>query len=66
MYTDLQNKVVVLTGACGLLGKTFVKALIENNARVVATDIDEVKLKDLMEEIKHPNLSICVLSITVK
>jgi len=35
----LKDKVVVIIGANGLLGKEFVKSCLENNAKVVASDI---------------------------
>ena len=37
----LKNKVIVIIGANGLLGKEFVKTCLENNAKVVASDIVE-------------------------
>ena len=36
MFTDLHKKIVVITGGCGLLGKTFVKTVLDNNAIVIA------------------------------
>jgi len=46
----LKDKVVVIIGANGFLGKEFVKVCLENNAKVVASDIIddlEFKYKDL-------------------
>ncbi|MFA5338254.1 MAG: oxidoreductase [Candidatus Omnitrophota bacterium] len=40
---NLKNKVAVVTGAAGLLGKEFVKALSENGASVIAADIAKDK-----------------------
>jgi len=37
----LKNKIIVILGANGLLGKEFVKACLENNAKVIASDISE-------------------------
>lgn len=64
MFTDLQKKVVVITGACGKLGKTFVKALIANNAIVVAADINKEQLEKLKAEITSPDLYTLTLDIT--
>ncbi|HIP33283.1 MAG TPA: flagellin modification protein A, partial [Bacteroidia bacterium] len=35
----LNNQVVVITGGAGLIGKEFVKAVIENNGIAVIADI---------------------------
>lgn len=40
---NLKNKVAVVTGAAGLLGKEFVRALSENGAIVIAADIAKDK-----------------------
>ncbi len=64
MFTDLQEKVVVITGGCGLLGKTFVKAAIENNAIVIAADINKEQLDKLEVEINSENLHTVELDIT--
>jgi NAD(P)-dependent dehydrogenase (short-subunit alcohol dehydrogenase family) len=64
MFTDLQKKVVVITGACGKLGKTFVKALIANNAIVVAADINKEQLEKLKAEINSSDLFTTALDIT--
>ena len=37
----LKNKIIVILGANGLLGKEFVKACLENNAKVIASDISK-------------------------
>jgi len=43
----LKNKVVVIIGANGLLGREFVKACLENNAKVIASDIiDNFEIRD--------------------
>ncbi len=64
MFTDLQKKVVVITGACGLLGKTFLKALLDNNAIVVAADINIEQLEKLKVETNSPDLFTVVMDIT--
>ena len=46
----LKDKVIVIIGANGLLGKEFVKACLENNAKIIASDIvekSEIESKDL-------------------
>ena len=64
MFTDLQKKVVVITGACGLLGKTFVKALLDNSAIVVAADVNAEQLEKLKVETNSTDLYTTILDIT--
>lgn len=64
MFTDLHKKIVVITGGCGLLGKTFVKTVLDNNAIVIAADINKEQLEQLKTEIKSDNLHTVELDIT--
>ncbi len=43
---DLQDKVIVITGAKGLLGQSFVQALEQNNATVVEADVQVTEESD--------------------
>ncbi|MEO1953540.1 MAG: oxidoreductase [Campylobacterales bacterium] len=66
----LKNKVVVITGGAGLIGKEFVKAVIEQNGIAVIADIDkkigkEVK-KSLSKELNTKNIDFVKLDITSK
>lgn len=45
----LKKKIVVITGGAGLIGKEFVKAVIEQNGIAIIADINEeigLKVKD--------------------
>lgn len=64
MFTDLHQKVVVITGGCGLLGKTFVKAVLDNNGIAVAADINEDALTALSAEIRSDALFTVQMDIT--
>lgn len=48
---NLKDKVAIVTGACGGIGKEIVKALINNGAKVLLTDINEEKLISLCGEL---------------
>ncbi len=48
---DLSQKVVVVTGALGLLGKEHCRALASHGAKVVATDIDAAATASFAEEL---------------
>lgn len=41
MYAGLKDKVIILTGAGGLIGKESLNHLVANGARVIAVDINE-------------------------
>ncbi|MEN5407403.1 oxidoreductase [Aliarcobacter butzleri] len=66
----LKNKVVVITGGAGLIGKEFVKAVIENNGVAIIADIneqigEEVK-ENLSKELNTTNIDFIKLDITSK
>ena len=47
----LQDKVIVITGACGLLGKMHVEAVASHGGIPVIIDLDQEKLEDLYQYI---------------
>jgi NAD(P)-dependent dehydrogenase (short-subunit alcohol dehydrogenase family) len=47
----LSSKVILVTGACGLLGKQIVKEIIEQNGCVLATDTDTDKAESLFQAL---------------
>lgn len=49
---DLSNKFALITGAAGLLGYEHAFALLECNANVILTDIDEVNLLKTCEKLE--------------
>lgn len=66
----LKDKVVVITGGAGLIGKEFVKAVIENDGIAIIADINEefgIKVKDnLSKELNTKNIDFVKLDITSK
>ena len=60
----LKNKTIVITGACGLIGKEFVKACLQQNANVVLADINEEAANLFLNEIKNPNSFFVETDIT--
>ena len=49
---NLNNKVCIITGGAGLLGRAFSKECAKYNVNVVITDIDEEKGKELAKKIR--------------
>jgi len=49
---SLDNKTIIVTGACGLLGWEICKALAELHARIVLADIDIMAAEKLEEELR--------------
>lgn len=49
---DLKNKIVIITGAAGLLGKQYVEAVIQYNGIPILLDINKKELLLFLKEIK--------------
>lgn len=55
---SLENKIAVVTGACGLLGKEHCRALADAGAKVVVADIDENKCRDFASQLGNTHLGV--------
>ena len=55
---NLKNKVAIVTGAGGFLGKNFCKFLISYGANVIAIDVNNKSLKELKKLIIHSSLNV--------
>lgn len=66
----LKDKVVVITGGAGLIGKEFVKAVVENQGIAIIADINEelgLKAKEnLSKELNTVSIDFIKLDITSK
>ncbi len=66
----LKEKVVVITGGAGLIGKEFVQAVVENDGIAIIADInEEIGLKakdDLSKELNSAKIDFIKLDITSK
>lgn len=56
----LENRVVVVTGAAGLLGREHCVAVAEAGGRVVATDRDESAVQAVVRTLPHPEAHLAV------
>jgi len=66
----LKDNIVIITGGAGLIGKEFVKGIVENDGIAVIADIneqagDEVK-RELMLKLNTNNIDFVQLDITSK
>jgi NAD(P)-dependent dehydrogenase (short-subunit alcohol dehydrogenase family) len=50
------HKVVIVTGGLGLLGRSFIKALLKDNHIAIAADLFDVCPDDFLNELKSENL----------
>ena len=50
---NLENKVVLITGACGALGRATTQVFAQVNARLVLIDINQESLKNLSQELNN-------------
>lgn len=69
MRRMIQSKVAVITGGAGLIGKEFVKAVVENGGIAIIADIDEVLSREVEENLKElntTNIDFVKLDITSK
>ena len=55
----LKNKVILVSGACGLLGNQIVREIIQQNGCVFATDMDTDKATILFQNL--PPDGFCVI-----
>lgn len=66
----LKDKVVVITGGAGLIGKEFVKAVVENGGVAIIADINEevgLQVKEnLSKDLNTVNIDFIKLDITSK
>jgi len=63
----IRNKSILLIGACGLIGKEFSKAILENHASLILADLNEENLKSQYNDlsINYPNSKIYYYPIDI-
>lgn len=55
---DIKNKVIVLTGGCGILGQNIAKYLAENGAKIVVLDRNETLGRQLESELNQKSKAL--------
>lgn len=66
----LKDKLVIVAGGAGLLGKEFIKAIIENGGIGIIGDINEIEVekvkKELSKKFENSKIDLVKLDITSK
>ncbi len=61
---QLENKVAIITGGAGSIGKTTAKLFLEEGAKVLLVDLNEDILKETIAEIGNKNVAYCVADVS--
>jgi NAD(P)-dependent dehydrogenase (short-subunit alcohol dehydrogenase family) len=60
----LENKVAIVTGGAGSIGRTTAKLFFEEGAKVLLVDLNEEALKKAVEELGGKDVKYCVADVT--
>lgn len=60
----LKDKVAIITGGTGALGRAVVSAFLDEGAKVVSTYIVDEELKEISSMIKNPGLALIKSDVT--
>lgn len=61
---QLENKVAIITGGAGSIGKTTAKLFLAEGAKVMLVDINESQLKAIINELDDKNVAYCVADVS--
>jgi NAD(P)-dependent dehydrogenase (short-subunit alcohol dehydrogenase family) len=61
---QLENKVAIITGGAGSIGKTTAKLFLEEGAKVLLVDLNENQLKEVVKDLGSKNVAYCVADVS--
>lgn len=61
---QLENKVIIITGGAGSIGKTTAKLFLEEGAKVFLVDISEDLLKKVVSDVDSKNVAYSVADVS--
>jgi NAD(P)-dependent dehydrogenase (short-subunit alcohol dehydrogenase family) len=59
----LENKIVLITGGAGSLGKVTAELCLAQGAQVMLVDLDETALKTTVQDLNSANVKYCVANV---
>lgn len=60
----LENKIAIITGGAGSIGKTTAKLFLKQGAKVFLVDLNEDSLKEVVDELGSKNLKYSAADVT--
>ncbi len=60
----LENKVTIITGGAGSIGKTTAKLFLDQGAKVFLVDLNEASLKEVVDELSSKNVKYSAADVT--
>jgi NAD(P)-dependent dehydrogenase (short-subunit alcohol dehydrogenase family) len=60
----LENKIAIITGGSGSIGKTTARLFLDEGAKVMLIDLSEEILKNTVQELKSEHVKYCVADVS--